>query len=313
VIVTVTLNPSLDRTVEVAQLHRGEVNRAHAGHLDAGGKGVNVTRALTAHGLDSVAVLPVGGTEGRQLVELLAEQRITVAAVPIAEAIRSNVSVIEPDGTVTKINEPGATLSAAEAAELLATVQKCVRGAGWVVAAGSLPPGLSTGYYADLTRALAGTGVQVAVDTSGPALLEAAKAAPALIKPNREELADAVSHPIDTVGDVVTAAQQLRGLGVGSVLASLGSAGAVLVTDDGVWHGEAKAVPRSTVGAGDALLAGFLSAGGIGPDALATGLAWAAAAVSLPGSRMPGPADVHADTVRVHSTTDLARRLDERS
>jgi 1-phosphofructokinase len=311
VIVTVTVNPSLDRTVEVPHLDRGEVLRAVAGHLDAGGKGVNVTRALTAHGLASVAVLPVGGHEGHQLVELLAAQHIPVDAVPIAEATRSNVSIVEPDGTVTKINEPGAALSDDEQAQLLVAVRARAADASWVLGAGSLPPGMPTTYYAELTRAL--TGVRVAIDTSGPALVDAVKAGPAVVKPNREELAEAASGDITTLRDVVAAAQALRGLGVGTVLASLGADGAVLVAEDGVWHGEADAVPRSAVGVGDALLAGFLAAGGAGPDALAEGLAWAAAAVSLPGSRMPVPADLRPANVRMHAAPDLARRLGERS
>ena len=310
-IVTVTVNPSLDRTVEVPSLERGAVLRAVAGHLDAGGKGVNVTRALTAHGRASVAVLPVGGPVGRQLVELLAAQDIPVDAVPIAEATRSNVSIVEPDGTVTKINEPGAALTGEEQAQLLVAIRARAATASWVVGAGSLPPGTPTSYYADLTRAL--PGARVAIDTSGPALVEAVKAGPAVVKPNREELAEAASGDIATLGDVVAAAQALRGLGVGTVLASLGADGAVLVAEDGVWHGEAAAVPRSSVGAGDALLAGFLAAHGNGPAALAEGLAWAAAAVSLPGSRMPCPADLRPADVRVHDTPDLARRLGEHS
>nr|WP_243754476.1 1-phosphofructokinase family hexose kinase [Labedaea rhizosphaerae] len=310
---TVTVNPSLDRTVEVPSLERGAVLRAVAGHLDAGGKGVNVTRALTAHGHASVAVLPVGGPVGRQLVELLVAQDIPVDAVPIAGATRSNVSIVEPDGTVTKINEPGAALTGEEQAFLLAAIRARATGlsaASWVVGAGSLPPGTPTSYYADLTRAL--PGARVAIDTSGPALVEAVKAGPAVVKPNREELAEAASGDIATLGDVVAAAQALRGLGVGAVLASLGADGAVLVGEHGVWHGEAAAVPRSSVGAGDALLAGFLAADGHGPSALAEGLAWAAAAVSLPGSRMPCPADLRRADVRVHDTPDLARRLGER-
>jgi 1-phosphofructokinase len=153
-------------------------------------------------------------------------------------------------------------------------------------------------------------GVQVAVDASGPALLAAVDAAPVLIKPNREELAEAVGRPVDSVGDAVEAAQKLRERGAGSVLASLGADGAVLVEDDGVTIGDAPvAGARSTVGAGDALLAGFLAAGARGSKALAEGLAWGAAAVRLPASRMPRPEDIRRDIVRIHSRPDLDRSL----
>ena len=186
--------------------------------------------------------------------------------------------------------------------------------AGWVAACGSLPPGVPVEFYADLCRRCADQGVKVAVDTSGPALLAAVEARPALIKPNRDELAAAVGSKIETVQDVVDAAQALRSWGARAVLASLGADGAVLVTDAGAIAGEAQvAAPRSSVGAGDALLAGFLAAGAAGTDdeasALAEALAWASAAVSLPGSRMPGPADIRHDLAVIHSGPDLSRPL----
>jgi 1-phosphofructokinase len=168
---------------------------------------------------------------------------------------------------------------------------------------------MSAGFYADLTTTIAGSGAKVAVDTSGPALLEAAKAGPALVKPNHEELAEVIGTGLHTLGDVIEAAGRLRDLGVGTVLASLGSAGAVLVGPHGVWHGQAPATVTSTVGAGDAMLAGYLSVPGGGPDALAAGLAFAAAAVELPGSRMPRPEDLRPDRVRLHPSPDLALRL----
>jgi 1-phosphofructokinase len=153
-------------------------------------------------------------------------------------------------------------------------------------------------------------GVRVAVDASGPALLAAVAARPALIKPNRDELAEAVGHPVDSIGDAIEAAHELRDRGAQSVLASLGADGAVLVDDDGVTIGEAPiAEPRSTVGAGDSLLAGFLAAGARGRSALAEGLAWGAAAVSLPASRMPRPQDIRRDIVRINAQPDLGRSL----
>ncbi|MFI6455702.1 PfkB family carbohydrate kinase, partial [Streptosporangium amethystogenes] len=113
-IVTLTLNPSLDRTIEVTALRRGAVIRAAATHLDPGGKGVNVSRALLANRVRSCAVVPFGGDEGRRLVSLLCAEGIEMVTVPVAGATRSNVALAEPDGTVTKVNEPGTALSAAE-------------------------------------------------------------------------------------------------------------------------------------------------------------------------------------------------------
>ncbi|TLF47442.1 1-phosphofructokinase, partial [Nonomuraea sp. KC401] len=296
-ILTLTLNPSLDRTIEISALDRGAVIRAAAAHLDPGGKGVNVSRALLANAVASRAVVPFGGDEGRQLVRLLAAEGLDMITVPVAGPTRSNVTLAEPDGTVTKINEPGTALAQDELDTIADAVLKAahsgVQGADWVVASGSLPPEVPADVYATLCRRFAGAGIHVAVDTSGPALSRALDAAPALVKPNAEELSAATGMPIRCVGDVVEAAGMLRAAGARAVLASLGADGAVLVEPDGSWYGEAPVTePRSSVGAGDAMLAGFLAGGGRGPGALAQALAWGAAAVRMPGSRMPGPADV---------------------
>jgi 1-phosphofructokinase len=304
-IVTLTLNPSLDRTLEVEALRRGEVLRAASVHLDPGGKGVNVTRALLANGVGSRAVIPCGGAEGEQLVLLLAGESVHTVAVPIASRTRSNVTLVEADGTVTKVNEPGAPLTAAEFDAVAAAVLGCAGTADWVVMCGSLPPDVPVDVYAGLTAQFTAAGIRVAVDTSGPALLSAVAAGPDLVKPNRDELAEAVGAPLSELGDVIEAAQTLRERGAGAVLASLGADGAVLVDDDGVLLAQGTQIePRSTVGAGDALLAGFLAGGARGDKALIEAVAWGAAAVGLPGSRMPCPADIRREGIVV---VDLSR------
>ncbi|GIG68422.1 1-phosphofructokinase [Phytomonospora endophytica] len=307
-IVTVTLNPSLDRAVDVERLVRGEVIRAASAHLDPGGKGVNVSRALLANGVSAPAVLPCGGDEGAQIMRLLRDEGVDVRSVPIVGRTRSNITLAEPDGTVTKINEPGPSLSPAEFELITTRALTAAVDATWVVICGSVPPGLPVSAFAGLCRRVVDSGVRLAVDTSGPALRAAAEAGADLLKPNREELAEAVGRVPATTAEVVAAARELRALGAGTVLASLGADGALLVGADGVLAGEADVpVPRSSVGAGDALLAGFLAAGAAGADAFAEALAWAAAAVSLPGSRMPGPADLRRDLVRVHHLPDGVR------
>jgi 1-phosphofructokinase len=298
-IVTLTLNPSLDRTIEVAELTRGAMVRATATRLDPGGKGVNVARALAAHEIPTCAVVPLGGAEGAQLTELLEQEGIDVCAVPVPGSTRSNVSLVEPDGTVTKINEPGGSLSAADLDEIVRAVLSVADGADWVVACGSLPPGVPDGFYARLGSLLP---VRFAVDTSGPALVAALTSAPALVKPNRVELAELVGFSIDTVADAVRAASEVRSSGASAVLASLGADGALLLDGQGVRYGDSPVDRRrSAVGAGDAMLAGYLAAGVTGADPLVEALSWGAAAVRFPGSRMPGPADVDRSSVRVHA------------
>lgn len=306
-IVTLTPNPSVDRTVEVDLLVRGAVLRATGTRVDAGGKGVNVSRALAAHGRGTRAVLPVGGFVGAQLEGLLRESLTDVVVVPVAEELRANVSVVEPDGSVTKLNEAGPCLTPREVEALLLTTIEVATAADWVVLSGSLPPGCPDDFYASL---IARVDAPVALDTSGGPLLAALAAGPALVKPNRDELHESTGLPVTTVGEAVQAAQQLRARGAGAVLASLGSDGAVLVEADGVWYGEAPVdAPVSAVGAGDTALAGFLAAGGHGPVALAEALAFGAAAVRLPGSRVPGPHDLDRSAVRVTDSVPTERNL----
>ncbi len=310
-IVTLTPNPSVDRTVEIDALVRGEVLRATGAHVDPGGKGINVSRALAGHGIATRAVLPVGGSVGAQLLILLEPLGIEVVTVPITGDVRANVSVVEPDGTVTKLNEPGPALSAAESLALVTrTCAAASDGARWVVAAGSLPPGADVGLFAGLGTALRSYGVPFVVDTSGEPFARALEAGPDLVKPNREELAEVSGLPVTTVGEAVTAARSLLGRGAKAVLASLGADGAVLVEGAQAWYGESPVdSPVSSVGAGDAALAGFLAGGGSGAEALREALAWGAAAVRLPGSRMPGPRDLDRAAVHVAENVPSDRDL----
>lgn len=310
-IITATLNPSLDRAMEIEELARGDVIRSTSTRFDPGGKGVNVSRALLANGVPTRAVLPCGGPDGAQLVSLLRAEGVDLVEVPIAGRTRSNITLAEPDGVVTKVNEPGPTLSAEEFEAVTRAVVAAARLAGWVVVSGSLPPGLAVDAFGQFCERIGrAAAARLAVDTTGPALRTAAEAGAALVKPNRHELADVVGAPLRSLGDVIDAAEVVRGWGAGAVLASLGADGAVLVDDAGAHAGECPVVVRrSSVGAGDALLAGFLADGAGGPAALAEALAWGAAAVSMPGSRMPGPADLRRADVSVHSRPDLVRPL----
>ena len=294
-IVTVTPNPSVDRTVRVDSIARGAVNRAQSIRVDPGGKGVNVSRALTAHGRPTTALLPLGGPEGHVLRALLADAGINVVSVPIVAATRSNIAIIEPDGTTTKVNEPGPSLQHREQEQLLAAAVLLLdEQPDWLVCSGSLPPGVDAGFYAELVTAAHERGVPIAVDTTGQALAQAAAAGADLLKPNEEELAHATQRRLRTLGDVVAAADQLRGSHA-QVVVSLGARGALLVADGSAVLASVAATDRtpvSTVGAGDSLLAGYLHAGSHDAAALAVGVAWGTAAVYLPGSQMPGPAEV---------------------
>jgi len=303
-IITVTLNPSLDRTIELDSLAQGSVQRVTAARLDPGGKGVNVARALLANGVPTRAVVPVAGMEGDQLVSLLEHEGVDVVVVPVLGHTRSNITIAEADGTVTKLNEPGASLGADDLEALARKVLAAAAPDSWVVLCGSLPPGLRAEAYATLTHRFVAAGLRVVVDTSGPAFRAAVAVGPELVKPNAEELAEAVGRPLRSRSEVIAAARELQGLGAQAVLVSLGAAGAILV-DEAVVVGESPVdEPRSTVGAGDAFLAGFLAGryhGASRREAFAEALAWGAAAVRLPGTQMPGPADIDRSVVHILS------------
>ena len=291
-IVTVTPNPSIDRTLEIDRLERGALIRARRSTAEAAGKGVNVSCALTTQGIATVAALPLAEDSAATYLELLAGAT-PIAPVPIAGSIRTNVSLVEADGTVTKVNEPGPALGAGDIEAL---------------GCGSLPPGAPGDFYARLAS-LGLRDRRVAVDASGPSLRAAASAGVALIKPNRTELEELVGRPLATVGDVVAAARELIEGGCESVLVSLGADGALYVDADVASHAEARIEDVvNTVGAGDALLAGFVAAGG-GDVGLANAIAWSVAAVRSPGTRMCPVTAADRAAVVVHKRLDRARQL----
>lgn len=322
-IVTLTPNPSLDRTVALpGPLVRGGVNRLTSVVTDPGGKGVNVARVLVSSGLEVTTVLPAAEHDPlRAALDAVAQPGLTVTAVTVPGAARVNTAVTEPDGTTTKINEPGAELGEAERTAiekaLLAAVEAGGRtgegdSAGWAILSGSLPPGAPTDWYARLVALLRPTGASIAVDTSDAPLAALAAAlpdaAPDLIKPNGEELGQLAGLPAERAmaledgalaGDlapVVDAARVLVDLGVTAVMATLGPAGGVLVTAEGAWHAPAPAIDVvSTVGAGDSSVAGYVLADTRGDDPadrLATAMLYGSAAASLPGTTLPTPADL---------------------
>ena len=265
-IVTLTPNPSVDRTIELTSaLQRGAVLRAARVTSQSAGKGVNISRAAVAAGVPTIAVLPAA-SDDPYVLELLRDG-IDCRPEPPAGDVRMNVTLTEPDGTTTKINSPGATAGPAVLERLQAALHHRAAQARWVVLAGSLPPGAPTDWYASLIADLRQLDVRVAVDTSDAPLEQVFahldRAAPHLMKPNAEELASVAGGDPDAIEAdpalAAAAAQVLVDRGVTNVLATLGAGGAVLVTADGAWHATPPPTTVvSTVGAGDSSLFGFL-------------------------------------------------------
>lgn len=308
---TLTPNPSLDLTYELSgKLSRGAVQRAASVSVEAGGKGINVSRNLVANGVTSRAVAPVGGPSGEQFLSLLEGAEVELMRVPVAGPVRINTALAEKSGALTKINAGGPTLSEEEVERLLAQTAKAARGAVWLAACGSLPPGAPDDLLARVVVAAHEAGCKATADSSGAPLAAALEAGPDLIKPNAEELAELVGKSLTTFGDVLAAAEEARARGAKSILVSLGADGAIVLNEDGALHAQTPPfVPRSTVGAGDALLAGFLAVGGEGESALIEAVAWGAAAARLPGSRGPRPGDLDREAVSLHTDIDPGREL----
>ena len=301
-IVTLTANPSLDRTVVLpAPLQVGDVQSADSAREDAGGKGINVARAVAAAGEACLAVLPLAA--GDPFEAALHQAALRTQPVPVRGHVRANLAITDPAGVTTKLNLPGAELSADEAAAVVDAVVSASAGADWLVLAGSLPPGVADDFYVRIMRAVRaahGTAAPlIAVDASGPALAAVvAGGAPDLIKPNDDELGELAGMPLDgaDTAAVLEVARSLVPARVGAALITLGSRGAVLVTADGAWLARPPRIQvRSTVGAGDSSLAGYVLAATRGADSeerLRLAIRYGAAAASLPGTQAPTPADL---------------------
>lgn len=311
-IVTLTANPALDRTITLgAALRPGEVQAADSVREDAGGKGVNVSRAVAAAGVDTVAVLPIALDDPYGAV--VAAAGIQTKVVPVLRHVRANLTIADPDGVTTKINLPGDPVTAADAAAVAAAVVEASQGARWLVLAGSLPRGVADTFYveiADAVRSRWGADAPlIAVDTSGAALRKVVEHGAAdLIKPNDEELVELTGVELEegSLADAVhRVARRLVPEHAASALVTLGGAGAMLVTADGAWFAEAPRIKvASTVGAGDSSLAGYLLAehAGLNPAArLQSAIRYGAAAASLPGTQAPTPDDLGTTDIIVRS------------
>lgn len=309
-IVTVTLNPSIDRTIAVDSLVRGGVNRAELIQLDAGGKGVNVSRALARYGAETHAIF-VGAELGAQWFQsVLQSVGVPYTVVMASGVTRSNITLLESDGTVTKINEPGVTLTPAVIAEVETAMAALDLFGAWVVLAGRLNPGASDDTYLELAKFAKSRGARVAVDVSGKPLdVCVAGGVVDLIKPNQHELGEIVGRRLDSVGDVVVAAREVIARGVAVVVCSMGRDGAIYVTASEAVHVEpAVQIQGTPVGAGDILLATFIG-GGANADALAGAVQWSAASVALPGTAIPTAEQAAAVPVTRHADLLLTRQL----
>ncbi len=257
-VLTVTLNPALDLTVQLPALHLGEVNRSDNLQVHAAGKGLNVAQVLADLGHQLTVTGFLGEANAQPFEQLFAARGFTDEFVRVAGETRSNIKLAEADGRITDINGPGLEVGAAQRDELLARLEHLVPGHELVVVAGSLPRGVEVPWFVEMLQRLARLGARVALDTSGAALREGLALSPWLIKPNEEELAQA--RDLDPA-DAQALADEARRLNarIEHVVMSQGAAGVSWFSPAAAWHAQPPKVRVvSTVGAGDSLLAGML-------------------------------------------------------
>jgi len=305
VITTLTLNPAIDRTVTIPNFTAGAVNRDESTSDRPGGKGINVAAALAEHGHAVTALGYLGRDNEDVFKEFFAAHRIKDRCLRLPGSTRVGIKITDPArNETTDINFPGLTPSPADLTALRAQIAKLSD--GWCVLAGSLPPGVSSSIYRELVDTLKTSGVHTVLDSSGEALREALKAGPDFIKPNVHELEALLGRSLPAEADVIAAARELVAGGVGLVVVSRGADGACFVTADEIVTARPPSVTvRSTVGAGDAMVAGVVAARLSGlslADTARLATAFSLSALTRTGTRLNLQAEIEAFASRVQIT-----------
>ena len=261
-IVTLTLNPAIDETVLLERLRPGHVHRASGVAFHPGGKGVNVASCLADWGLPVTATGILGHGNAGTFEALFTAKHITDAFIRVPGETRTNIK-LSHDGETTDINLPGLTISPADATRIFEQTVALADSGTLAVLGGSLPEGMPENFYAGLTLALQECGARVLLDTSGTPLTRALRAAqlPYCIKPNRTELEFYAGTTLNSDAALIEVARELIARGVTLVVISLGGEGALFVTAQTVSRASLPALRvTSTVGAGDAMVAGIIAA-----------------------------------------------------
>ncbi len=305
-IVTLTVNPSIDLSTSIDKMMPMSKLRCAPAHHDPGGGGINVARVVTRLGADVKALYTTGGAMGQLLRRLMDGEGISSVAIPVAQEIREDVTVFEEStGHQYRFVFPGPTLSEAECQALLDTLGSLKGEPEVVVASGSLPPGVPTDFYAQVTRIAKALGARVVLDTSGPALQSALEEGVYLFKPNLRELTALVGAPLDDEAGRIEACRRLVRAARAEVVAlTLAEEGGLLVTHEQAWRARPLPItPVSVVGAGDSFVGAFvwsLVAGHDLADAFRYGIAGGSGALLRHGNGLCHKDDVmrlYADVV----------------
>ena len=288
-ILTLTVNPAVDRIVTVDRLVFEDRAYIESTTEAAGGRGINAARVLTSFGANVVAITTSGPREGgRRFDEALQQDGFGKEIVKIRQAIRTNLTISDRQGLSVKLNEVGPKLSPSEQNSISKAVEKLLPNASWLMLCGSLPPAVEEHFYTKLIRLAAKHEVKTFLDTDGDALLHGLEAKPTLVKPNQSEAERLLNTPLITRSHWTQAVRQIKEMGAQAVALSLGSRGLVAISDDG---SIIEVVPPSIeavcpIGAGDAAAAAIvwsLDRGDSFSEALKWGVAAGTASSKLPG------------------------------
>lgn len=256
-IYTVTLNPALDKTVQVPNMTVDAVNRITEMRTDPGGKGINVSKVIQKLGGESTVLALLGGSTGHKIADALEEMGLKCCVTFIPGETRTNLKVVDPvRHTNTDINEPGIEVTGEILNGMLCELVAMVKPGDIVAISGSLPKGSPKDTYYRWVSECKKAGAKAFLDVDGALLADGLKAVPYLVKPNNEELSRLVGKPLETIEELTSAAGELLDLGVEKVVVSMGGKGALYITKETVIQAEGLKVPvGSTVGAGDSVVA----------------------------------------------------------
>lgn len=286
-IVTLTINPAIDRIISVDRLAFEDRAYINSSRASAGGRGINASAVIHSFGGKTLAVLISGGDSGKRLEGLLRDGGLRISVVPVQNEIRTNLTITDQHGLTVNLNEAGPRLSEAE----VAGVERAVRGtldrASWLMLCGSLPPGVPAAFYGKLISAARRKKVKTLLHADGDALREGIEERPTVVTPNQQEAERLLGRTLLTRTHYLEAARRIRALGAESVVLSLGSRGAVGAFADGLMEALPPRVDAvCPIGAGDALTAAYAWAMERKPnaaDALRWGVAAGTASARLPG------------------------------
>lgn len=291
-IVTVTMNPAIDKTVDIEKMERGGLNRIQHVELDAGGKGINVSKTIKTLGGASLATGFLGGKAGQTIEGVLKEWDIPTDFVYVEGETRTNLKVVEKQGDVTELNEPGPEVNEAQVEELLAKLESYANEDTLFVLAGSIPKGVDKNIYGVITERVHAKGAKVLMDADGELFVQALKAKPDMIKPNRVELEAYYKMEQEaTESELVEMGRKLLNGGSEFAAISMGKEGALFLTADRTVRCRGlKVKAHSTVGAGDAMVAALAYSWDQKldvDDRIRLGVATSAGAVTTIGTKPP--------------------------